>query len=216
MISDQTAEANDAYQVDAVVALFAILLVILLTTAASLTKTPSPDSATTYKPHDRKTENFVLKTVATAYPYRSIWVIKDQYFRQIDFVALADHYYKHSTTPEYAAHVDKGSIKINPFGSYNDNFDIQIGLTGALLPDEFTKRKIPIEQTELIYQELSTAPSGSILFAWKEQLTAIYPVLSRLEETGICHKLIISPRKQMIILSRKYQDFASESIMRCY
>lgn len=88
-MTSQRAAGDDSYQVDAIVALFAILIVLLLTLVAA-TASDDSDAVTNYRPNDADTAPTILRALQVPYRLREFWILDaDGLMRRIDNVALA-------------------------------------------------------------------------------------------------------------------------------
>jgi len=81
-------EVDESYQVDAVVALFAILLVIMIVLAAA-TQSQKGETNLVYAPEEKETEPFLLESIQTPYRFRDIWLLDATALYRFDLEAIA-------------------------------------------------------------------------------------------------------------------------------
>ena len=79
---------DESYQVDAVVALVAILLVIMIVLAAA-TMFQDGETYLVYAPEEEETEPFLLESIQTPYRFREIWFLDETALYRFDQKAIA-------------------------------------------------------------------------------------------------------------------------------
>ncbi|WP_133511117.1 hypothetical protein [Candidatus Thiosymbion oneisti] len=206
---------SDAYQVDVVVALFAILLILLLISVARIKSEPIRDSRSEYRPSDDPTTGFQLRSMAPTYPYRSIWVAKDGLLTRIDLRAIAERYAS-SDGRKYREILLPVELTVEPDEDAVDAFALAIDFLGEGFPERLAASTLSLADPETAANALSALGRGALIFVWEGQLTGLQPVLARLRATGVCHKLNIELRKDTVSLVRNYASFLEHRVLRCY
>jgi len=86
---DNSGGLDDSYQIDAVVSLFAVLLVMLLTLTAA-TAASTNDVKTNYRPTDSAAPELTLKSLQVPYRLRQLWLLEeDGRLRHVDLAAIS-------------------------------------------------------------------------------------------------------------------------------
>jgi hypothetical protein len=204
-----------AYQVDVMMALFSILLILLLTSLASAQGEPQRPSRSDYRPSDRPTANFQLRSMASIYPFRDVWVAKDGMLYGLDLTWLAQHYLAAGSLrlEEWLEPVD---LSIAPASEHLDSFVLKLGFSGTGVPAGLAAQRIPLTDADAAVAALSRGAHGALIYAWSDGAAGLAPILARLRAAGVCHKLVLDPRRQTLALSRDYGLFAAEAVLRCY
>lgn len=205
---------SDAYQVDVVVALFAILLVLLLTSTARLQSEPVRDTLMDYRPDDPSAALFQLRSMAPTYPYRSLWVAKDDRLTRIDLRAIAERY-EAAADLEYEEWLPPADLRVAPGDTGLDAFRLDIAFSGTGIPEPLVAQHLALDDPATAAAIGALGP-GALIYVWEGQLQALQPVLSQLRIAGTCHKLNIEPRRQTVALVRDYASFLEHRVLRCY
>lgn len=210
-----SAFTSDAYQVDVMFALFAILLILLLISVAQVKTTPPVESQSSYRPVERQTTPFQLRSMAPTYPYRTIWIVKDDQIVQLDMLALARRY-RSGGVLQYREWLPPMDITIGPVRDVIDNFRLDLAFSGAGIPDEVVKRSFPLSNPATVARAMSDTGKGALLYVWEQQLAALQPVLEIVRNDGLCHKVVLNPARYTVSIMRDYSDFVAEKVLRCY
>lgn len=207
---------SDAYQVDVMLAFFAVLLILLLTSVVQIAQQPEQPSRLQYRPEDATTVPFQLRSMATAYPYRGVWIARDGELTELDMTALAQ-LYGTGTGSRLEQRIGSAQVRIQPDDpGAIDSYQLRIDLGDAGLPEPLSRRRVALADTEQLFDALAGDGRGALIYAWSETLPAMAPALNRLRAEGICHKLVIDPREDRIKLRRSYPLFAGEVVLRCF
>lgn len=210
-----TAVGSDAYQVDVVVALFSILLILLLTSLAQVKVETERPSRTDYRPVDVQTRPFQLRAVAPIYPYRGIWIVRDGMLHALDLQAIAERYRGAGalTLEEWLDPVD---LTVKPASPHLDSFHLRLAFSGPGVHEELVSEGIPLADTEAAVAALRGDSGGALIYAWSDGASGLARVLARLRAEGVCHKLVLDPRRETLAMARDYALFAEEAVLRCY
>jgi hypothetical protein len=206
---------SDAYQVDVVVALFAILLVLLLTGLARVQSEPVRESRSEYRPKDVRSQAFQLRSMAPTYPYRTVWIAKDDMLTRIDLRAVAARYLA-SGALQYEEWLPPVDLMVKPIDTVLDAFRMHLAFSGAGIPTELVTVQLPLNDAGAAADAVAVLGPGALIFVWEGQLSRLQPVLAQLREAGVCHKLHVEPNRQTVAIVRDYAAFLEHLVMRCY
>lgn len=201
---------TDAYQVDVVVALFAVLLILLLTAAVPLRTEPSQDSRQQYRPQDSPGAPMLLRALAPTYPYRSIWIVRNGQLTELDLVSVARVYLE--GLPDLTPAVL--TVTPDPGGTL-DGFVLRLQLADTDLPAALTARRLRVDDPAAA-GVLAGVGAGLLLYVWPGELARLQPLLAQLREREVCHQLALEVPDETVKLARIHQRFAGEQVLRCY
>jgi hypothetical protein len=207
--------SSDAYQVDVVVALFSVLLILLLTSLAYVKSEPQRLSQTDYRPLDRRTSTFQLRSMAPIYPYRDVWIAREGMLIAVNLAGLSKHYMDSDSLrlEEWIPPVD---LTIAPASSHIDSFHLKLAFSKGAIPGLMISEQVPISDADAALETLSRGRRGVLIYVWSDQGEGLAPILARLRHQGICYKLVLDPRRDTVAVDRDYALFSEEAVLRCY
>jgi hypothetical protein len=211
---DSAPSTSDAYQVDVVVALFAILLILLLTGVARIKSEPARDSRIEYRPSDVPTAPFQLRSLAPTYPYQAIWVAKEGELIRLDLRAVAERYLAGSAAEhwEWLPPVD---LSVAPAGDEPGSYRLNVAFSGDGFPPELAATRVALTDPDAAAAAVTAAAAGALIYAWDEDLAGLQPLLARLRAEGFCHRLIPVERERVLI-ERNSAHLLAHKVLRCF
>lgn len=162
-MTSRHAAGDDSYQVDVIVALFAILIVLLVSLAAG-TASDNSDAVTNYRPTDAETAPTTLRALQVPYRLRELWLVDaDGLMRRIDSVALARAVREGSTGFDFQS-IENGidaqiDLMESELGSYRVSIDVLDPEAAGWLIDRTVD---PTDSEALV--AWAAEPSSALLF----------------------------------------------------
>ena len=177
----ERASGDDSYQVDAIMALFAILVVLLFTLVAA-TASDDSDAITNYRPIDAETAPTILRALQVPYRLREFWILDDDgLMHRIDSVALARAVREGGTGFNFQSSENGIDVEMDlmpsELGSYRMRVDVFDPEMGQWLID----RTIDPEDAEALTAWASD-PSSAVLFVDFDSRLRLGPISTALED----------------------------------
>jgi hypothetical protein len=210
---------EELYQVDVIVAMFAIMLVLLLVSEAAVNNAPNDKSLHTYKPRDPETASFVLRSIQSPYIHRDIWLLRNDRLVRLDLPAISKKYLA-STALNWEATINedkytKGSDIDFSAGSKPTAFRFKLTPFTDELPQSIVKETIPITTFAGNF-DLEKFKSA-LIYVWYDQMHYLPGLRAMFDTKAIPHKFaILGKDNSAILLKRGTAEFALERVLRAY
>ena len=177
----ERASGDDSYQVDAIMALYAILIVLLFTLVAA-TASDDSDATTNYRPTDAETAPTTLRALQVPYRLREFWILDDDgLMHRIDSVALARAVREDGTGFNFQSSENGIDVEMDlmpsELGSYRMRVDVFDPEVGEWLID----RTIDPEDAKALTAWASD-PSSAVLFVDFDSRRRLGPISTALED----------------------------------
>jgi hypothetical protein len=204
---------NDAYQVDLVTNLFAILIIFLLIFIATQF-VETPENHTRYVKKDPETEDFTLLRQRFFRPFTDFFLVSTNRFYKLDLEAIA---HVHRNTLGYSnsnTFVDKNGAEIfvmplHPSDKRDINsFSLKYTLKAPLSPKMPWLQAIGNTEQFLSFVEENTYAQHKVatFFIFQAALDSFVPVSEYLTSQGYKFQVRIITQKNEIGFKRSYQD----------
>ena len=177
----ERASGDDSYQVDAIMALYAILIVLLFTLVAA-TASDDSDAITNYRPTDAETAPTTLRALQVPYRLREFWILDDDgLMHRIDSVALARAVREDGTGFNFQSSENGIDVEMDlmpsELGSYRMRVDVFDPEVGEWLID----RTIDPKDAKALTAWASD-PSSAVLFVDFDSRRRLGPISTALED----------------------------------
>ena len=211
---------DGAYQVDMVVAFFAVLLVLFVVYSAHAYSRVAERSLTKYRTADRHLVPFRLRSFAPLYPYRDFWIIKDDAIFKLDTVAVA-RMYMETKGIERIWHVDGVRIETKVQENSPAEYEIWIQIQNNV-PTKIMKMSLKMERGEKNMRDLMRyfkriymkQHHPFFFFIWRNMGHKVQPFLKRLTDTGIPYG--VSFVDYEFAITRKSKNYGEKNALRPY
>ncbi|SMX29480.1 hypothetical protein TRP8649_03616 [Pelagimonas phthalicica] len=210
----QTGGADESYQLDAVVALFAMILVILVVMAASSSIGPTFFS---YKSKEPKTDPIAVSSLAAPFPRLDTWLLRDGVLLQLDYDAAA-RLLSTTQTAHLAATdpVSGADITLIPdresLGGF-EAFEILLPDTDRIETGGVFSQKLDA-QTELQTWAEETAPARVIIFG--AAASFLPELMDVAEKLGRPLTVNFVTGNNKMTERRTRQSFSFQGVLRAY
>lgn len=208
-------DGDDSYQIDAVVSLFAVLLVVLVVLSA-VSAIEDGEAPLDYRIEEPDQESFVLKSIRAPYLFRAPWIVSETELLAIDLQAIAEKL-ETDVSPNVPGFSD-GTAKVL-FAADADvvgEWRISLIFNSDRPEASFIKERIALSDDDAVTRWASR-PGEALIYVWKSGWTHLPRLSDLLRETARPHAfaLLQEPRGK-IALSRGHRNFAHEKILRAY
>lgn len=123
-----TLDVDESYQVDAIVSLFAVLLVLLLTLAAASSQSAEPVQ-TRYKPNDQTGEVLSLRSLQVPFKFREFWSLgEEEILIRYDMEAIIDRLQGEIGTSRTETTIDGVDINFEWFETELGGYRIELNI----------------------------------------------------------------------------------------
>ena len=180
-MTSRRASGDDSYQVDAIVALFAILIVLLLTLVAA-TASDDSDADTNYRPIDAETAPTTLRALQVPYRLREFWILDaDGLLRRIDSVALARAVREGGSGFSFQSAKNGLDVDIDLLASELGSFRVRIDVFDPEAAAWLIDRTVnPADEEALV--AWASEPSAAVLFVDFDARPILGPISVALED----------------------------------
>ena len=205
-----------AWQVDLVVAFFAVLLILLIVSIPRIASDVSDPVRLTYKSLDRSEPPFQLSSFAPVYPYLDRWVAKDGQLALLDLEAVARRYAEQGR-PAMEKTIAGVDVDVVPDRNAIDGYDLKLGLFEKGIPGWLSQRRIGLDQTDEAARLVAASPRGVFIYVWADQRAAVARIVDELRRRGKPLRLeLLEPKIDRVRIDRSAAGFTLEDVLRPY
>jgi len=205
---------DESYQVDAIVALFAILIVLLLTLVTA-TASDDSDAETNYRPTDPESPPMVLRSIQVPYGLRDLWSLEaDGIMRRIDTVALARRFYTKGDGFEQVLAEDGVDAELTLMRNELGSFRIRVDIFDLDAAQWVVAESFDVRDDEALTAWAAQA-EASVIVAPFEARGLLQPVSQALAE-GIRRGSIVQLRTghRYVVLERSAARLSAQGVFR--
>lgn len=213
-MTSRRASTDDSYQVDSIVALFAILIVLLLTLVTA-TSSDDSDAVTNYRPTDLETSQTKLRSLQIPYRLREFWTLdSDGIMRQIDSVALARVVREEGSNFSYQSSDNGLDVEIDLMTSELGSYRLRIDLFDTEAARWAIRRIVdPAQEEDLLWW--ASEPVSAVIFVDFEARHSLAPISAALENGRRKGRLIqLRSGVRYAILERSAARMSAQDIFR--
>ena len=208
---------EEMYQVDLILAMFAILLILLVASEAALNQAPEEKSLFTYRPKDVQTKYFILKSLQSPYTYRKLWIMKSNKINELNLKEIAELYLASKT-------IDYSDTIKDERGMADVEFKARDGLTSYYFKLRYVTEELPAKLIKrTIY--LKNPDKGftgeifkdSLIYVWYDQRKLLPWLRKKLTPKSVPHSIYLLGKDQKYIsINRNPSIFSLEKVLRAY
>ena len=208
-------DGDETYQLDVVVSLFAIMLVVLVALAASALS--GGETRLAYRPHDRATTAYTLRSIEVPYSYRRNWILSDNRLIEIDNAAVAGaliEAFERGASGFSAGPVDAPIDAEVELGDAAGTYRLALTLPAEPRVGGVISRIVSIDDDDAL-ANWASEPGGVVVIVTPGGLAGIARVSQSLDQSRRPHSLDFARRNQLV-LTRNSGNFAYDGILRAY
>ena len=207
--------ADDTYQLDVIVSLFAIMLVILvaLTSARGVLDASSHLEYRTEAPSESV---FMQRSIQIPYGAREIWVVGAQQMFRLDRTEIVRRVQNSRIGTNLSVRDDTVFVRISALSSTEPTWTLSVHLGEGNAANWIRSELIELKDSEAL-QEFASRRTRVLLVVRPNGVESLGELSSHLRRTRRPH--IFVPRSEMdtpITLSYRRRSFAYDKILRAY
>lgn len=208
-------EADQSYQLDAIVSLFAVMLVVLVVLVSSRALNDGKTELE-YLPATTREELFVLRSINTPYAFRETWLMTDSELLFVNRERVAT-LLNEKITPIVSGFRDgNSSVSFFPEEEAVGQWRVRMTFKDDPIDASFISERIDIEDKQAL-TEWALRKSAILLYVWPRGRPVLASVVSSLRKASRPHKLrLLRGDNKPISLSRTGSNFKHEKILRSY
>lgn len=213
-VGSRVTEADESYQVDAIVSLFAIMLVLLLAMVTA-TSSSTNDERTAYLPQDPVGEIMSLRSLQVPYRLRELWILQDNgLMMHINTTAIAEQFEGVAPGPGPERTLDGVDFSFEPHQTQPGSYRMKIAIWDTDLAGWATLGIVDTRDPEALTAWAGSSQS-TLVFVTNQAKALIAPVAQALQ-TGKRRGRLFVPRSdtRYVTLVRAADRFSLEGIYR--